>query len=89
MYDLFKESIGSRVEPHIEVEYVFQKIDDIPVDTKFDRVKPWGTGQAILAAARNQTNVLKAAKRCLKRWNVLKNQWVMQKNFTLIWSHHV
>lgn len=51
MYDLFKESIGSRVEPHIEVEYVFQKIDDIPVDNKFDRVKPWGTGQAILAAA--------------------------------------
>lgn len=51
MYDLFKESIGSRVEPHIEVEYVFQKHDDIPVDTKFDRVKPWGTGQAILAAA--------------------------------------
>lgn len=51
MYDLFKESIGSRVEPHIEVEYVFQKMDDIPVDRKFDRVKPWGTGQAILAAS--------------------------------------
>jgi len=50
MYDLFKESIGSRVEGHIDVEYVFQKGDDIPVDTKFDRVKPWGTGQAILAA---------------------------------------
>ena len=50
MYDLFKESIGSRVEPHIDVEYVFQKIDDIPVSDKFDRVKPWGTGQAILAA---------------------------------------
>ena len=48
MYDLFKESIGSRVEPYIEVEYVFQKIDDIPVDTQFDRIKPWGTGQAIL-----------------------------------------
>ena len=26
MYDLFKESIGSRVEPHIEVEYVFQNL---------------------------------------------------------------
>ena len=50
MYDLFKESIGSRVEPHIEVEYVFQKMEDIPIDRKFVRVKPWGTGQAILAA---------------------------------------
>lgn len=50
MYDLFKESIGSRVEPHLEVEYVFQRMEDIPVDKKFDRVKPWGTGQAILAA---------------------------------------
>ena len=50
MYDLFKESIGSRVEPHIDVEYVFQKMEDIPTDKKFDRLKPWGTGQAILAA---------------------------------------
>jgi len=50
MYDLFKESIGSRVEPHIEVEYVFQKTEDIPINKKFDRVKPWGTGHAILAA---------------------------------------
>ena len=50
MYDLFKESIGTRVEPYIDVEYVFQKIEDIPTDIKYDRVKPWGTGQAILAA---------------------------------------
>ena len=49
-YDLFKESIGSRVEGKIDVEYVFQKGDDIPVEINFDRVKPWGTGQAILAA---------------------------------------
>lgn len=55
MYDLFVSSIGSRVEPHIEVEYVFQKMDDILVNRKFNRVKPWGTGQAILAA-RNVIN---------------------------------
>ena len=55
MYDLFVSSIGSRVEPHIEVEYVFQKTDDVPVNRKFNRVKPWGTGQAILAA-RNVIN---------------------------------
>lgn len=49
-YDEFKNTIGKRVENHIDVEYVFQKHEDIPVATKFDRVKPWGTGQAILAA---------------------------------------
>lgn len=53
MYEDFKRTIGSRVEGHIDVEYAFQKIDDIPVDTKFERVKPWGTGQAILAAKNN------------------------------------
>ena len=50
MYEDFKNTIGKRVEMHIDVEYVFQKIEDIPVDTKFDRVKPWGTGHAIRAA---------------------------------------
>lgn len=51
-YDIFKETIGSRVEPHIPVEYVFQKIDNIPefVDIPKERVKPWGTGHAILCA---------------------------------------
>ena len=50
MYEDFKNTIGSRVEGHIDVEYVFQKLDDIPVENKFDRVKPWGTGHAILVA---------------------------------------
>lgn len=50
MYDDFKATIGKRIEGQIEVDYVFQKIDDIPSDKKFDRVKPWGTGQAILCA---------------------------------------
>jgi len=50
MFEDFKSTIGKRVEGHIDVEYVFQKGDDIPVDKTFDRVKPWGTGQAILAA---------------------------------------
>jgi dTDP-glucose pyrophosphorylase len=29
-YELFKETIGKRVEPHMEVDYVFQKMEDIP-----------------------------------------------------------
>lgn len=50
MYEDFKNTIGARIEGHIEVEYVFQKLEDIPVNTKFDRIKPWGTGHAIMAA---------------------------------------
>lgn len=50
MYEDFKKTIGERVEGHIEVEYAFQKMEDIPVNRSFNRVKPWGTGQAVLCA---------------------------------------
>lgn len=43
-YNLFKETIGARVESKIKVEYVFQG----GLDVFKDRVKPWGTGHAIL-----------------------------------------
>ena len=33
-YDVFKETIGKRVEPHIETEYVFQKNDNLPEEYK-------------------------------------------------------
>lgn len=48
-YQIFKETIGARVEPHINVEYVFQKIDDVPefVEIPETRIKPWGTSHAI------------------------------------------
>ena len=50
-YDIFRETIGSRIEDKIKVEYAFQKLDDIPEGYTLpsDRVKPLGTGQAILA----------------------------------------
>lgn len=47
----FKEIIGKRIEKIVEVSYVYQELYDIPerFRDKFDeRVKPWGTGQAIL-----------------------------------------
>ena len=49
-YEIFKETIGSRVEPHIKVEYCFQKNDNLPPDVKVPetRVKPFGTAHAIL-----------------------------------------
>lgn len=49
-YEIFKETIGSRVEPHIHVEYAFQKNDNVPIfyDELKDRQKPLGTAHAIL-----------------------------------------
>lgn len=47
----FDRVIGSRIKQVIDVEYVFQELDNIPdaYRGKFkDRTKPWGTGQAIL-----------------------------------------
>ena len=51
-YEIFKSTIGARVEPHIPVEYVFQKIDNIPDFVKIPetREKPWGTAHAIYCA---------------------------------------
>ena len=51
----FKEIIGDRIEKvcqenHVNVEYVFQDINDIPGELPKGRTKPWGTGQAVLAA---------------------------------------
>lgn len=48
--EIFKETIGHRIESKVKVEYAFQKLDDIPLDIKVTREKPWGTGQAVLCA---------------------------------------
>ncbi len=49
-YEVFKETIGKRVEPHIKVEYCFQKNDNLPAGHTVpkDRVKPLGTAHAVL-----------------------------------------
>lgn len=46
----FKEHVGSRMEKHIQVEYVYQELDKIPegFEVPEGRVKPWGTGHAVL-----------------------------------------
>lgn len=51
----FRERIGDRVEAictalNVEVAYCFQDINDIPGTLPEGRTKPWGTGQAVLAA---------------------------------------
>lgn len=52
MEEEFKKTIGSRVEPHIKVEYAFQKNDNLPAgfDYPEDRKKPYGTGHAMMCA---------------------------------------
>ena len=52
-YELFKETIGSRVEPYINVEYCFQKNDNINAELPKDRVKPLGTAHAVLCCKNN------------------------------------
>ena len=51
-YEVFKETIGKRVEDKIKVEYAFQDLNDLPngYECPSDRVKPWGTAHAILSA---------------------------------------
>lgn len=48
----FKEIIGNRIEKIAPVEYAFQELDDLPEGFQVPegRKKPWGTGQAVLAA---------------------------------------
>ena len=49
-YNIFKETIGSRVEKHIKVEYCFQNNENVPVfyEELKERKKPLGTAHAIL-----------------------------------------
>ena len=51
----FKEVIGDRIASicsshYVTVDYAFQDINDIPGSFPEGRTKPWGTGQAVLAA---------------------------------------
>ena len=46
----FKEHIGDRMAAHVKVEYVYQELFKLPdgFEVPDGRVKPWGTGHAIL-----------------------------------------
>ena len=47
----FREVIGDKFSKNIEVDYVFQELDDLPdgIALPEGRTKPWGTGQAVLS----------------------------------------
>ena len=50
-YQDFVDTVGARISGKVDVEYVFQKIEDIPsgFSVPDNRVKPWGTAQALYA----------------------------------------
>lgn len=50
--DIFEKELVSKLRPHIEVEYAFQDVNDVPEGFKVPegREKPWGTTHALLSA---------------------------------------
>ena len=51
-YEIFKSTIGSRVEDKIKTFYAFQRMEDLPEGfvVPDNRVKPWGTAHAVWSA---------------------------------------
>lgn len=49
--ELFRELVDERAGRYMQVEYAYQKLDDIPEGFEIpeSREKPWGTGHAVLA----------------------------------------
>ncbi len=50
--EAFKQGVGARFSDRIQVDYVFQKLDDLPsgFSVPEGRAKPWGTSHAVRAA---------------------------------------
>jgi dTDP-glucose pyrophosphorylase len=50
--DTFRDVVGKKIEGLIDVEYVYQKIENLPqgFNVPEGRVKPWGTAHAVLCA---------------------------------------
>ncbi|MCQ2436918.1 MAG: NTP transferase domain-containing protein [Clostridia bacterium] len=49
----FREAIGNRISRHVDLEYAYQASDNLPegFSVPEGRVKPWGTGHAVICAA--------------------------------------
>lgn len=48
----FRKLVDDRAGKHMEIQYAFQKLEDMPkgYEVPEGRVKPWGTGHAIMSA---------------------------------------
>ncbi|MDD3335211.1 MAG: sugar phosphate nucleotidyltransferase [Eubacteriales bacterium] len=51
---IFREVMGDRVSRHMKVDYAYQEMTDLPQGFAIPegRIKPWGTGHAVLSARR-------------------------------------
>ncbi len=54
---IFEEELVAKIRPHINVEYAFQNIKDVPewFEGVEGREKPWGTTHALLSARKHVT----------------------------------
>lgn len=59
MLEEFKEEISAPIEKYMQIEYAFQRMDDIPEGCSIPegRKKPWGTGHAALTGARRVAEI--------------------------------
>lgn len=59
MLEEFKKEISAPIEKYMQIEYAFQRLDDIPEGRVIPegREKPWGTGHAALVGARRVAEV--------------------------------
>ena len=57
MQEAMRQGVAARFGARAPVRFVEQRLDDVPAGnwTLAERQKPWGTGQAVLAAARTLT----------------------------------
>jgi choline kinase len=94
IYDDFRSTIGARIEDKIQVEYVLQDINNIPdgFSVPSSRVKPWGTGHAVLSAKDvidDNFIVINAddfygRESFIKIFNFLKNVDRRSKNYSMV-----
>lgn len=51
MEDIFRSTVGQRIDRVVKTAYVFQSIEDLPegFSVPEGRTKPWGTGHAVLS----------------------------------------
>lgn len=56
MEENFKNMISKVYHDNLNIQYVFQEIDDIPISVNYKREKPWGTAHALYSLRENVVN---------------------------------
>ena len=66
----FRAAVGNRIGSQMETAYVYQDLYDIPAgfEVPAGRVKPWGTGHAILSCRNEVDGPLDVYKRQTERY---------------------